>query len=88
MLGASFDEPEANAAFAAKFSLPYRLLCDTDRSLAIAYEAARSPQDRHPRRITYVIGKDGKIEQAIETRDKAGQAAAILASIADRGPLC
>jgi peroxiredoxin len=28
--------------------------------------------------VTYLIGADGRIEQAIETKDPAGQAAAVL----------
>lgn len=81
MLGASFDGETAQASFAQKFSFPFRLLCDTDKQLAVAYGAAASANDRTPRRITYVIGPDGTIEQAIETKDPAGQAESILKSI-------
>lgn len=78
MLGASFDSVPDQASFAAKFSFPFRLLADTDKSLALAYKAASSGSDAWPRRITYLIGPDGRIEQAIETKDPAGQAAAVL----------
>lgn len=82
MLGASFDTAADHAAFAHRFCFPFRLLCDADRQLAIAYGAAESPRDQYPRRLTYVIGAEGMIEQAIETKDPAGQAASILASVA------
>ena len=35
----------------------------------------------YPRRITYVIGGDGRIEQAIETKDPAGQAKQVLGTL-------
>ncbi len=31
ILGASFDTPEENKAFAEKFDFPFPLLCDTKR---------------------------------------------------------
>ena len=78
VLGASFDAVADQAAFAAKFSFPFRLLADVDKRVALAYKAAASPADAWPRRITYLVGPDGRIEQAIETKDPAGQAAAVL----------
>ena len=86
MLGASFDTAPDNSAFASKFSFPFRLLCDTDKKLAIAYGAAASDKDGYPRRLTYVIGTNGAIEQAIDTKDPAGQAAAILAIVTSPPP--
>jgi peroxiredoxin len=49
-------------------------LCDVERKLGLAYHACETARDAYPRRITYVIGADGKIEQAIETKDPGGQA--------------
>ena len=46
ILGASFDTPERNAAFAKKFSFPFLLLSDTDKSLAIKYGAAGAVRTR------------------------------------------
>ena len=77
----SFDTVQENAAFAAKYEFPYSLLCDTERSLGIAYGACSSKIDPYPNRITYVVGPDGTVEQAIETGDPAAQAAEILASL-------
>jgi peroxiredoxin Q/BCP len=65
ILGVSFDTPEENAAFAQKYHLPFPLLCDTDRQLSLAYGACDSPMADYPRRITYVIGPDGRIVQAL-----------------------
>lgn len=80
ILGISVDPPAANRAFVEKFQFPFRILSDETRATAVAYGACETPQDQYARRHTYVIGPDGKIEQAIETKDPAGQAAALLAT--------
>jgi peroxiredoxin Q/BCP len=69
VLGVSFDTVEKNAAFARKFSFPYRLLCDTGRVLGMAYGACDGPSDRSARRISYIIGPDGVIEHAFPKVD-------------------
>lgn len=81
MLGVSFDSVADNRAFAEKHAFPYPLLCDTTRAIGLAYRAAESASDAYPRRITYVIGADGRIERAIETQDAGGQAEALLRSL-------
>ena len=86
VFGISFDTVEQNRAFAEKFGFPYPLLCDVDRAVGVAYGAADSPADAYPRRITYVIGADGKVAQAIETKDPAGQADALLAGLRAGAP--
>lgn len=78
MLGISFDTPEENRKFAEEQKFPFPLLCDVDRKVGLAYKACENASDAYPRRITYVIGPDGKIEQAIVTQDAGGQAAALL----------
>jgi peroxiredoxin Q/BCP len=66
VLGVSFDTVEENRAFAEKFNFPFRLLCDTRREIGMAYGACDSPTAQYARRITYVIGPDGRIAQAID----------------------
>ena len=39
VLGISFDSVEENRAFAEKFDYPFRLLCDTERTVGMAYGA-------------------------------------------------
>ena len=80
VFGVSFDTEEGNKAFAEKFDFPFALLCDTSRAMGLAYNACDGAADPYPNRITYVIGADGTIEQAIETKDPGGQADALLAS--------
>ncbi len=81
MLGISFDTPEENKAFAEKFGYTFPLLCDMDRKIGLAYGACKTAKDRYPSRLTFVISPDGKIEQAIETKDPAGQAGALLGTM-------
>jgi peroxiredoxin Q/BCP len=74
VLGVSFDPPERNRAFAERHGLPFDLLSDLDRRTALAYGACEAPTDAYPRRVTFVIGPQGHIEQALVTTDPAGQA--------------
>ena len=80
VLGISFDSVAANRAFAESQRFPFPLLSDTSRSIGLAYRACDAARDGFAKRFTYVIGADGRIEQAIDTRDAGGQAAALLAS--------
>ncbi len=81
MLGISFDTPEENRAFAEKFGYNFPLLCDTRREVGLDYHACERASDAYARRRTYVIGPDGRIEQALETTDPAGQATALLPTL-------
>ena len=81
VFGVSFDTVAENAAFAEKFDLPYPLLCDTERALGLAYGACDDASAGFAKRISYVIGGDGTIEQAVATKDPAAQAAQILATL-------
>ena len=72
VLGVSFDSVEDNRAFAEKFDFPYLLLCDTDRALGMAYGAARSADEGYAKRISYLIGEDGKVLLAYPKVDPKG----------------
>jgi peroxiredoxin Q/BCP len=63
ILGASFDDEADNAAFAEKFHYNFPLLCDTDRSLGMAYGACDDPNAEWAKRISYLIGPDGRIRK-------------------------
>jgi peroxiredoxin Q/BCP len=78
VLGISFDSVEDNRRFAEEQALPFPLLCDVDRRVGLAYRACERASDAYPRRVTYVIGPDGRIEQALATQDPGGQAAELL----------
>jgi peroxiredoxin Q/BCP len=83
VLGASFDTEAENGAFAKKHSLPFALLCDVDKSLAVAYEAAdvKSPV---PKRHTIVIGADGKIERLYKSVSVKDHVDTVLADLTEK----
>ena len=65
-LGISADKPDLQAKFASRYSLDFPLLSDTDGSIARAFGASR----RGPlfnRRITFVIGADGRLLDIIKS---------------------
>ena len=62
VLGVSFDSVEANAAFAKKFDFPYKLLCDVDRKLGMAYGACTDIKAGYASRISFLIDEQGKIK--------------------------
>lgn len=52
--------------------------------MGLAYGACDSPSDGTPKRITYVISPDQRVEKAILTKDPAGQAEALLAAMTSK----
>ena len=81
MIGVSFDSVEENRRFAQKFDFPFPLLCDTDRSIGIAYGAADSAKDEYARRIAYVIDENGSVAQAHAKVDAASYPREQLATL-------
>jgi peroxiredoxin Q/BCP len=63
ILGISFDSIDANRAFAEKFQFNFPLLCDIDKKIGLAYGAAETAEASAPKRISVLIGADGKIEK-------------------------
>ena len=63
-MGISFDPPDKNAAFARKFNYNFPLLCDTTREVGLAYGACDDPQATTAKRISYLIGPDGRVKKA------------------------
>lgn len=78
MLGASFDSVDKNAKFAKKFEFDFPLLCDVDRKIGVAYGAAEDASAGSAKRISYLIGKDGKIRKAYPKVDAAAHPEEIL----------
>lgn len=81
VLGVSVDERADNAAFKKKHELPFPLLCDTDRSMALAYGAADGKDAPFARRIAVLIGPDGKVLQYWGRVDPRTFAATALAAL-------
>lgn len=81
ILGVSFDTVAGNRAFAEKFQYPFPLLCDVDRKMGLAYGACDTADAEYARRITYVVGPDGKIKQAHPKVTPKSHPKEILASL-------
>ena len=81
VLGVSFDEPAKNAEFVKEEKFPFRLLSDTSKSLAVAVGAADSTSRMWARRISYLVGPDGKVVKAYPDVDPAKHAGEVLADI-------
>jgi peroxiredoxin/dienelactone hydrolase len=82
VLGVSFDAPADNAAFRQEQSLPFPLLSDTGRAMALAYGACTDAKAPAPRRIAVLIGADGKVAQVWNRVDPRTFAAAALQALA------
>ena len=78
VLGASFDSVEKNAKFAKKFEFNFPLLCDVDRKIGVAYGAADDTSASSAKRISYLIGRDGKIRKAYPKVNAAAHPEEIL----------
>lgn len=78
MLGVSYDAPEANHRFAAAHHLPFRLLSDSERTLARAAGAA-IPLLPFPRRMSVLVGRDGRVLKLYPKVTPATHAAEVIA---------
>jgi peroxiredoxin Q/BCP len=62
--GVSPQDAGSHASFAAKYSLPFALLCDPDKTLIKAYGVC-GPLGFGVRRASFLISADGMIEDAV-----------------------
>ena len=84
ILGASFDSPAENLAFAQAQKFPFRLLSDADHRVAAAYEVTREPGDKFagfPRRYSYLIDPEGLIHRSYDVTDVARHAVDVIHDI-------
>lgn len=66
VVGVSFDNAESHQKFISKYNLNFTLLQDTDGKIADAF-GARMPGKNMARRVSFLIGKDGKIKHITDT---------------------
>jgi peroxiredoxin Q/BCP len=84
VFGVSYDTPKTNAAFAEKYSLQFPLLSDSERELAAAVGAQRALIPV-PKRISYLVGADGKVLKVYPEVSPAEHAAEVLADFKQLG---
>jgi peroxiredoxin Q/BCP len=81
VVGISFDAVEENKAFAEKFQFPFPLLCDTSRSVGLAYGACKDANAQYADRISYLIGPEQRIVKAYDNVDPAKHPEEVLADL-------
>ena len=86
VLGASIDDEKSHRKFVDKFSLPFTLLADTDKSIVKAYGTwgEKSMYGRKymgTNRVTYLIDEKGKIAAVWPKVKPEGHAEEILAAV-------
>lgn len=79
VFGCSIDSADSHRVFIRKYKLPFALLLDPDRKIATAYGAVNGiPIVGLDKRITYVIGEDGRILKVYPSVDPSSHADKIL----------
>ncbi len=81
VVGVSFDEPAANAEFVKAEGFPFRLLSDTDGTLAKAVGATASDAATHASRISYLVGPSGTVRKVYGTVTPATHAGDVLSDL-------
>jgi peroxiredoxin Q/BCP len=86
VLGVSVDDEKSHKKFAQKFSLPFRLLADTDKAIVKAYGVwgEKSMYGRKymgTNRVTYLIDEKGRIAAVWPKVKPDGHAEEILGAV-------
>lgn len=67
VVGVSFDDAESHRKFRKDHGLNFTLLADTDGKIADAFGARKEAGKNISRRVSFLIGKDGKIKHITDT---------------------
>jgi thioredoxin-dependent peroxiredoxin len=78
LFGVSTDDEASHKAFTDKYSLPFPLLADTDKTIVKAYDVDGGG---YAKRVTYVIDPDGTIAKVYTTINTETHAVDLLAEI-------
>jgi peroxiredoxin len=81
LLGITFSATEDLKSWREEVGLTTELLCDTDRSVAVAYGAAENKDQERPKRISVLVGPDGKVVKTYATPDGETHPAEALADL-------
>jgi peroxiredoxin Q/BCP len=68
VIGVSFDSPDSHQKYISKYHLNFPLIADTDGKIADAY-GVRMTGRNMDRRVSFLIGLDGKIAHVTDTMD-------------------
>jgi thioredoxin-dependent peroxiredoxin len=84
VIGVSFDSPDSHQKFIAKYNLNFPLLADTDGKIADAYSVRMQGRDM-ARRVSFLIGLDGKIVHVTDTPSADTHLNEMKAAVANLG---
>ncbi len=65
VIGINHDSVQSHVGFCQKNEIPYNILSDPNKKIATLY-GAKGALGMYTKRITFLIGLDGKIEKIIE----------------------
>lgn len=78
VLGVSNDDETSHKSFKEKYSLPFNLLADTDRSISKSYDVDGGG---YAKRVTYIIDGDGMISHVDDKVQTSSHAQDILTKL-------
>ena len=81
VFGITFSTVEELAGWREEVGLKSDLLSDSTRAVGMAYGAADDASQAKAARLTFLIGKDGNIEQVFAPKDAAGHASEVVATL-------
>jgi peroxiredoxin Q/BCP len=81
ILGVSFDDPATNAAFVQAEGFPFRLLSDPTHQLAVSVGAAETVAAPVARRVSYLVGPDGRVRQVYPSVNPTSHAKDVLSGL-------
>lgn len=83
VVGVSLDDVRSHAEFAAKYHVPFPLLADTDRSVAISYGVLTEHMGMHyAKRTTFLIDPQGRIAKVYVDVDPEKNSAQVMSDLA------
>ncbi|HUD45642.1 MAG TPA: peroxiredoxin [Candidatus Baltobacteraceae bacterium] len=71
VVGVSFDNAESHQQFVFKYNLNFLLLADTKGEIADAYGVRATPNGKMARRVSFLIGLNGRIVHITDSPDPA-----------------
>jgi peroxiredoxin Q/BCP len=80
IVGVSLDSIQSHDSFAKKYQLPFPLISDKDKRVSAAYGVLRDI-GLSANRVTFIIGKDGKVAKVFPKVDVSKHTAEIVAAL-------
>ena len=81
LLGVTFSSQDDLKSWGEEVGFESHLLCDANRKVAMAYGAADSADQERPKRMSVLVGPDGKVMRTYATPEAAEHPAEVLADL-------